>query len=374
MDAQLATTGRPRMFGGRLLAAMAAITLTGAISTATAAPYIPRSDAEVLAEVPPGTAHVAAPALQVTRTRVDVALPLAQFYITRSRATGDLRFLGYAEATLQPWLNQPAALVLHATILQSRHAFEASLEELDRALAMQPDNSQAWLTRATILRVLGRYAEAIASCDRVADAAITTLCNSSIRSLTGHLEAAYTTLVSLPTQSLSDAARAWRCSELGEMAARLGRDDAAERWFTAGLSLAPDDLYTRAAYSDLLLRQGRNAEVLNLLANYRSMEPMLLRVAIASAGDGAQTLANAFGVEEQRGDAVHRREQARFLLDVARQPHQALAAARENWQIQREPDDILIFLRAARAANSPADAQPALEFVHQHQLEDKRLP
>lgn len=363
---------------------MAALALTGVIATTTttAAPYIPPSDAAVLAEVPPGTAHVAT--LQATRTRLDVALPLAQFYITRSRATGDLRLLGYAEATLQPWLNQPAALVLHATILQSRHAFEASLQELDRVLAMQPDNTQAWLTRATVLRVLGRYEEARASCDRVVDAAITTLCDTSIRSLTGHLESAYATLVSLPTQSLSDAARTWRYSELGEMAERLGRNDAAERWFTQGLKLAPDDLYTRAAYSDLLLRQGRNAEVLQLLASYRSMEPMLLRIAIAARASSsrngtaptdaaAQALANAFSVEEQRGDAVHRREQARFLLDVARQPTQALAVARENWQTQREPDDILILLRAAQAAHDSAPAAPALEFLRQHQLEDKRL-
>lgn len=360
----------------RLTIAMAALSLTAAI--ARAAPYTPRSDAEVLAEVPPGTAHITA--LQITRTRLDVALPLAQFYITRSRATGDLRFLGYAEATLQPWSNQPAALVLHATILQSRHAFEASLQELDRVLALQPDNSQAWLTRATVLRVLGRYDQATTSCDRIADAAITTLCDASIRSLTGHLESAYDTLVSLPTQALSDAARTWRYSELGEMAERLGRDEAAERWFTDGLRLAPDDLYTRAAYADLLLRQGRNAEVLQLLADYRSMEPMLLRIALATMTDtatrtdtAARTLANAFSVEEQRGDAVHRREQARFLLDVAHQPTQALAVARENWRTQREPDDILILLRAARAAHSPGDAAPALEFIRQHQLEDRRL-
>jgi tetratricopeptide (TPR) repeat protein len=359
------------LMDARLTIAMAALSLTAAI--ATAAPYTPRSDAEVLAEVPPGTAHITA--LQITRTRLDVALPLVQFYITRSRATGDLRFLGYAEATLQPWLNQPAALVLHATILQSRHAFEASLQELDRVLTMQPDNSQAWLTRATVLRVLGRYEQATSSCDRVVDAAIATLCNMSIRSLTGHLESAYTALVSLPTQSLPDAARAWRYSELGEMAERLDRDDAAERWFTDGLKLAPDDLYTRAAYSDLLLRQGRNAEVLQLLANYRSMEPMLLRIALAARTDAdTQTLASAFSVEEQRGDAVHLREQARFLLDVARQPAQALAVATENWQTQREPDDILILLRAARAAHRPEQAAPALEFVHRHQLEDGRLP
>jgi hypothetical protein len=157
------------------------------------------------------------------------------------------------------------------------------------------------------------------------------------------------------------------------MAERLGTDDAAERWFIEGLKLAPDDFYTRAAYSDLLLREGRDAEVPKLLANCRSMEPMLLRVALATAGDGAQTLADAFNVEEQRGDAVHRREQARFLLDVARQPLQALAAARENWQTQREPDDILILLRTAKAAHSPDQAAPALEFLRQHRLEDKRL-
>jgi hypothetical protein len=164
------------------------------------------------------------------------------------------------------------------------------------------------------------------------------------------------------------------------MAERLGQDGAAERWFTDGLKLAPDDLYTRAAYADLLLRQGRNAEVLQLLANYRSMEPMLLRIALATTTDtaartdtAAQTLANAFSVEEQRGDAVHRREQARFLLDVAHQPLQALAVARENWRTQREPDDILILLRAARAAHSTGDAAPALEFIRQYQLEDRRL-
>jgi tetratricopeptide (TPR) repeat protein len=356
--------------------------------TASATPYTPHNDAEVLAEVPPGTTHVTTPALQLTRKRLDVALPLAQFYITRSRATGDLRFLGYAEATLAPWLNQsapatPAALVLHATILQSRHAFAASLAELDRALVMQPDNAQAWLTRATVLRVLGRYDEAMSSCERLAasaDAAITTLCRESLRSLTGHLESAYEAVAALPTLSMPDAARAWRYSELGEMAERLGRDAEAERWFGEGLQLSGDDFYTRAAYSDLLLRQGRDSETLRLLGNYHSMEPMLLRVAIAQkhAGDShaSQTdtlLASAFSVEDQRGDAVHRREQARFLLDVAQQPAQALAAAQENWRVQREPDDVLILLRTARAAQQPEAAAPVMEFLHRQKLQDARL-
>jgi tetratricopeptide (TPR) repeat protein len=384
MDGVVAAAGRPRCTRGRLLATVVGLALLG---TAAASPYIPRSDAEILAEVPAGTAHVAGPALNLTRKRLDVALPLAQFYITRARATGDLRFLGYAEATLAPWLNRspvlPAALVLHATILQSRHAFDASLRELDRALAAQPDNSQAWLTRATVLRVLGRYDEALASCahlEKLADAAVTTLCKESLRSLTGHLESAYTTVASLPSQSLAHEVRAWRYSELGEMAERLGRDAEAEHWFSEGLQYSGDDFYTRTAYADLLLRHGRDADTLRLLGDYRSMEPMLLRVAIAEkhTGDSQAVktdtfLSNAFAVEEQRGDAVHRREQARFLLDVEQQPVQALAAAQENWRVQREPDDVLILLRSAQAAHRPDVAAPALEFLRREKLQDTRL-
>ena len=384
MDRELSPASRPRGTRGRLLATVLGLALSGAVA---AAPHTPRSDAEILAEVPPGTAHVAAPALNLTRNRLDVALPLAQFYITRSRATGDLRFLGYAEATLAPWLNSspvlPAVLVLHATILQSRHSFDASLKELDRALATQPDNPQAWLTRATVLRVSGRYDEALASCahlEKLADAAVTTLCKESLRSLTGHLESAYTTVASLPSRSLPDEVRAWRYSELGEMAERLGRDTEAEHWFSEGLQYAGDDFYTRTAYADLLLRQGRDADTLRLLGDYRSMEPMLLRVAIAEKHtDDSQAiktdtfLSNAFAVEEQRGDAVHRREQARFLLDVERHPAQALAAAQENWRVQREPDDVLILLRAAQAAHRPDIAAPALEFLRRERLQDTRL-
>ena len=384
MGRKLRSASHPRCHRGWLLAAMFGIAL---VEAAAATPYTPRDDAEVLAEVTPGTAHVAAPALQLTRKRLDVALPLAQFYITRSRATGDLRFLGYAEATLAPWLNQsrplPVVLVLHATILQSRHSFDASLKELDRAVAVQPDNAQAWLTRATVLRVLGHYTEAMSSCDHLestTDAAVTTLCRESLQGLTGHLDSAYVAVAALQSQQLPEAVRAWRYSELGEMAERLGRDADAEHWFIEGLQYSHDDFYTRSAYADLLLRHGRDAEALQLLSDYRSMEPMLLRVAIAEkrTGDGraARTdalLSNAFAVEEQRGDAVHRREQARFLLDVEQQPAQALLAAEENWRVQREPDDVLILLRSAAAAHRPDRAAPALEFLRQAKLEDVRL-
>ena len=374
--------------GRRLGAALGALLLgAGHIGVAGSTPFVPGSDAQVLAELPVGARHESAGARELTRSRLDIALPLAQFYVSRSRATGDLRYLGYAEAMLQPWMRQstvPSAVrVLEATILQSRHAFDAALAQLELTLQVQPDDAQAWLTRATVLRVLGRYDEALTSCTHLAaqaDSAIIDLCRESLRGLTGHLQSAYAVLVALPQQVLPAEARAWRYSELGEMAERRGDDAAAEHWFREGLQLAPEDFYMRAACADLLLRHGRAAETLQLLAGYESIEPMLLRMVIAQQllGDsrGAQyrvMLSSAFEVEQQRGEAVHRREQARFLLDVEQQPQAALAAAQENWRVQREPDDLLILLRAAQAAQRPEAAAPALLFMRQRGLEDVRL-
>lgn len=370
---------------GRLL--IATLIALAPLAGARGAPYIPGSDAQVLAELPAGARHSSIATRELTRTRLDIALPLAQFYISRARASGDLRYLGYAEATLAPWLQRSAPptqiLVLHATILQSRHAFDAALTELDAALRRRPDDPQAWLTRATVLRVLGRYPEAAASCQQLqvsADPAIVTLCSQSVLSLTGHLAAAYAAVVALPQQTLPPEVRAWRYSELGEMAERSGEDAAAEHWFREGLQIAAEDFYLRAACADLLLRHGRGAETLQLLAGYESMEPMLLRMTIAhrllqdGSGKASQALlASAFELEEERGDAVHRREQARYFLDVDPQPMAALRAAQKNWQAQREPDDILLLLRAAQAAHEPDEAAPVTRFLRQQGLEDARL-
>lgn len=375
---------RPRVSRGRLACALLAL---GAAAVVEAAPYVPADDNAVIARLSPGTTHTSRELREQTAARADVAFPLARFYISQARATGDLRFLGYAEAVLKRWISQspsdPEALVLHASILQSRHSFDAALAELDRALHARPDDVQAWLTRATVLRVQGRYSEAAAACTQFAqraDASVSLICEAGIAGLAGHLESAYAALAALPMQGMLDPERAWRDSELGEMAVRLGREAQAERWFREGLALSPQDSYMRAAYADLLLRQHRSAEVLVLLKGQESIEPLLLRLAIAQRAQHEAGLARsaglleaAFAAEAERGEAVHRREQARFLLEVEDRPAAALAAALANWTVQREPDDVLILVTAARAAGEPQRAQAALEFARTQGLRDVRL-
>jgi tetratricopeptide (TPR) repeat protein len=377
------TNTRGVVFARVLCAAL----LGSAACVVDARPFIPQDDSVVLAEVPPGTRHSELATRQIASKRLDVALPLAQMYIKQARSTGDLRFLGYAEAVLEPWVGPATtsadALVLHATVLQSRHDFLGALGALERARALRPDDAQAWLTTATVLRVRGQYDQSLSACDHTAahaDPVVVELCKQSIRGLMGDLPAAYAAIRQIDSQAMPAEERAWRDSELGEMAVRLGKDDEAEHWFQNGLRASPGDFYIRAAYADLLLRNNRAQEALLLLKGQETLEPLLLRIAIAQKmlrdpglSKSSDRLAAAFAAEAQRGEGVHRREEARFLLDVQNDPRAALVAAQENWKVQRETDDVLVLMRAAHAAGVSQAADPARAFVKEHGVQDVRI-
>ena len=75
--------------------------LAGVLCTpADARPHVPDSDAVQLGALPAGTHHSDLVARRMAGQRIDMALPLAQFYIGQARSSGDLRYLGYAEAVL----------------------------------------------------------------------------------------------------------------------------------------------------------------------------------------------------------------------------------------------------------------------------------
>jgi tetratricopeptide (TPR) repeat protein len=240
-----------------------------------------------LADFPAGAHHAEISAQHLAPGRLRSPAAGAVLH-GQARASGDLRFLGYAEAVLTPWVTQampaPDALVLWATVQQSRHEFAAALQTLDRSLAVRPDDPQAWLTRATVLRVLGRYPQAADACTRfgqLTDSGIGLICVASIQGVTGQLEHAYRSLTGLSTQGLLDAERAWREAELGEMAVRLGRDADAERWFQQEVAHSPKDFMLRRPTPTFCCASIAMPTRLALLKRQESIEPLLPRIAIA---------------------------------------------------------------------------------------------
>lgn len=363
---------------------------------ALAAPHRPTDDGEVLEHLSDAPADPKARRLRALRqalaqrpTDVDVALRVAQAYVERGRSQSDPRYYGYAQAALTPWwtlADPPAAvLVLRATIRQHNHQFEAALADLSRALRSDPDNAQAWWTRAIVLQVRGEYAEARRSCLEVlqrANPLIAASCLGSVDSLSGAAESAYDLLRNVLAKSptADSDARAWALTTLAEIAARIGKTEAADGYFHQALTAAGDDPYLLGAYADFLLDTDRPAVARDLLRGRASADALLLRLALAEAKMSApdatrhiDMLRERFAAARLRGDTAHGREEARLALHLLRQPQVAVQLASENWSVQREPADARILLEAAHATGDRAAARPVLDFLARNGTEDVTL-
>ena len=365
------------------------VAVAGRSPRASADERVPTDGAEVLERVPPKGAdegRAARSALSRDPRDVRAAVALAKTYVRRARATGDPRYLGRAQAALTPWWDDDPppldVLVLRATIRQSLHDFEPALRDLDRAAKLSPGNPQVWLTRATVLTVRARYPEARESCMSLAglvDRIVVVTCLASIDGLTGRAKDARDGLRAVLGHGASRDMEAWAEGVIAELSERLGDTEAAERAFARTLELDPDDAYTRGAFADMRIDQGRWADAIALVRGQEANDGLLLRLAIAERGAGdpqadahVAVLADRFAKSRLRGDSVHRREEARFELlrgDGAR----ALELAQANFEVQREPWDVRVLLAAAVAARDAQGARAAREHVALHKLEHPEI-
>ena len=356
------------------------------------APFVPTADDEVLQDVPkaadPNIATIRTLRAQLDRKPrdLDTANALAKAYIDFGRQVGDAHYVGYAEAVLAPWLAQKTppvtSLVLYAVILQYRHQFAPARDQLKRAIAMDATNGQAWLTLATLDMVQGDYETAARDCQQVGRGSGTVVglgCSANLISYLGQAKRSIAVLTTLASrgQGLPPAISAWIEGLLAESAERIGDWPTVEAHYRKALTFAPDDNFLLVAYADFLLDRGRPAEVLQLLQDFAQSDTAFLRLVLAQAAlknpdlpRYAWVMAARFEALAQRGDDLFGREQVRFALHGQRDAATALDLAQQNWKVQRAPWDIRVFLEAALAANQPAAALPALEFLDRTKLED----
>ncbi len=377
-----------------LLAGLVAISRANP-APASGQPYVPKSDAEVLEHLAAPVTDLGQPAAE---SRVWAGSPAvldapsaaarARDELRRYQASADPRYLGRAEAALGAFWDQPAPpepiLVLRARVRQSNHEFDSALKDLDQALTVNPGDDQALLDRASIETVVGRYDAAARDCqalEPITPPLYSTLCRASVSGVTGAASAAASELTRvLASSSLAVEVRCWVESLLGELTVRLGQAAPAEAHFRSVLAACPNDTYTRGALADLLLDSGRAAEVMPLLREQTNQDALLLRLTIAERRARAESydahfkdLAQRFEEARWRGNQVHRREEARFELELRDAPERALELALANFRVQREPADVRIALASALAAGHAERVHEVLAFANATHLEDPHV-
>ena len=310
-------------------------------------------------------------------TNRDYAIAAAKEYLDYGRAIGDARFVGAALGVIDPWLTtspEPQVLNLAADGRQYMHDFAGALKLLDQVLAANPRNAQSLLSRANIYVVQGRFALAEEDCRglaraRRADLAI--LCDTTAKALTAEAPQAFERLERLVASKAIDPALGGYAESLLAEIARFNENAALARpKFQAALAASPDDLRTLMILVDFDLAEGRARDALELLAKAPVTDAIMVRqveghLALNNAQEAEKVgaiLRGRFEEAASAGDTAHARELARYWLAM-KDTKRALAAASVNWNNQRELEDAILLMTAAKAAGNVEAAVPVLEWA-----------
>jgi predicted Zn-dependent protease len=335
--------------------------------------------------------------LELSRGDPQLAAQLAGALLEQARLSAQPQLYGRAESVLAPWIGRPTVpaplLILEANILQQRHEFAAAIALVDRAIAQDPRSSQARLMRANVHIVTGDYEHARPDCAWLLGSGeqwTGSVCIAQVLGSTGQLERGRALLERLmagdaagPTggQGPTDEVLAWTLSVRADLALRAGALPEAQDMLTHAVALAPASDYTRLALADVLIARNQLAQAVNILGTTRPSVGVLLRRAIAQsrtdAGhtpDSLAELEERLNVSAQRGERTHLREETRLALEF---PHDgadgrqaALALARDNFNVQRETEDIRLLARAAVVARDPAALATLGEWLQHSHYED----
>ena len=281
------------------------------------------------------------------------------------RDTANPRFLGAAERELAAIPNAERSAQFYAyraSLRQSLHLFDDAIADLNTISDMKADNLESLMMRFTITFVTGNYQAAGQACSalkKYGNNLYVASCTQQLQAVTGDANTAYSELKHAMAEFgvFGDRpALIWASGTLADIAERAGREDTLGLWQLA-LQLNRDDLYTRARLASVLLNQGDYQQVISLTEDYLAVDALAVSRAIAQQhlGEGAaltRILRERFDEALWRGEILHKRAYAQFLLDVQHQPQAALAMAEKNWEHQREWPDVVILLRAREAVKT----------------------
>ena len=365
-----------------------------------AEPYIPESDTQILEYLPK---KLISSDLKIDDLVKQFELKptdeikreeLINAYLQKAKSTGDMRYVSYAQNRLEYWLQETPksekARFLNARLMQYEHKFKESIEELNSLLIEYPENTKAWSLLANLYLITGNYDAAKASCKQLSIRTNLTdalICQSNIMIRTGELRKSFKVLNTiLPTANkMSAKRRLWLYTSLAEIMIQQGNNEKAGQYLEQAMSLVKDndfhDAYLSRLNVDYLIQNHKYKKAFSLIYDENNDTALMIRSAMLAKklddyvifDSNKATLSQIFNVEKRRGQSQHLREQALFNLVILESSSIALELAKQNWSVQKEPEDARILMKSALAVGDIEQIQLIKLMIKETGLIDARI-
>lgn len=369
--------------------------LTGALPALAQARYSPDASAVVLAE------SVHTPGQQQGQLRqldlawraqpqdLNTALAYARAVFTLGLTQGDLRWYGSAKAALSPWWQAsdlPAeGFFLRGLVKQGFHEFEAGLQDINRAIAIEPQHAEFWSWRFALHLLLADMQAARQDHEKMAQLfgpEEAKVYRAVLLYRTGQAQAAVAQLQSAITaaQFKDASSQAWLGFHLGEALRVAGQPAKALAVWDQQLKAQPQSHLLRLSLADLLNQQGQHAKAKKVANAAASTDALLMQALLASRAlkdpDEAR-LASQMAARLQsqalRQEALIERPKLIYQIAYGQDLGAGLALSVENWQLQKEPPDAVLFVQAALAMKQARAAEPVLAWAEKTGYTDPQL-
>jgi hypothetical protein len=324
---------------------------------------------------------------------LDVALAYARAVFNLGLREGDLRWFGSARAALAPWwqaTDLPAeGHFLRGLVKQGFHDFDAGLKDLERAIALEPRRTEFWSWRFALRLLKADMAGARRDAEEMAGlfgSAEADVYRAILAYRTGQPLAAIKMLrQAIRSASNQDASsQDWLSFHLGEAHRVAGQPDQAVAVWEERLKASGQSHLIRLSLAELLNQQGRHLLAKSVAMNQSDMgsltDALLMQALLASRvlkdGDEAR-LARQMDArlksQALRQESLIERPKLIYQIAYGQDIATGLALSIENWRLQKEPPDAILFVQAALALGQARAAEPVVEWAEKTGYTDPQL-
>ena len=308
---------------------------------------------------------------------------------------GDLRWFGSAKAALMPWwqaADLPAdGLFMRGLVKQGFHDFDGGLQDINQAISLNPERAEFWSWRFALHLLQANMSAARQDATEIAQrfgAQEGQIYRAVLLYRTGQaLPAVQWLSAAMRSPDYQDAAsQVWIGFHLGEAHRVAQQPERAITVWQRLLQAHPQSHLLRLSLADLLNQQGQfqqakavaTANSAKLNANLT--DALLMQALLASRGlkapdEAALARQMAARLQSQalRRESLIERPKLIYQIAYGQDLAAGLALSIENWQLQKEPPDAVLFAQAALALKQARAAEPVVQWAQATGYTDPQL-